>query len=106
MSEKKTNLDRDEKTLTREKSKTKRPRMWKVVMHNDEYTTMEFVLEVLMKHFKMTSTEATHVMLQVHYKGSGIAGVYTRDLADSKIAIVLKEAKESGMPLKLTAEPE
>jgi ATP-dependent Clp protease adaptor protein ClpS len=80
--------------------------MWKVVMHNDDYTTMEFVLEVLTKHFNKNSTEATHVMLQVHYKGSGIAGVYTRDLADSKIAAVLKEAKVSGMPLKLTAEPE
>ena len=106
MSEKKTNLDRDEKTLTREKSKTKRPRMWKVVMHNDDYTTMEFVLEVLTMHFNKNSAEATHVMLQVHYKGSGIAGVYTRDLADSKIMTVLKEARKSGMPLKLTAEPE
>ena len=106
MSKKKTHLERDEKTLTREKSKTRRPRMWKVVMHNDDYTTMEFVLEVLTTHFSKNSTEATHVMLQVHYKGSGIAGVYTRDLADSKIAAVLKEAKESGMPLKLTAEPE
>ena len=67
---------------------------------------MEFVLEVLTMHFNKNSAEATHVMLQVHYKGSGIAGVYTRDLADSKIMTVLKEARKSGMPLKLTAEPE
>ena len=98
--------ERDEKTITREKDRVKRPRRWKVVMHNDDYTTMEFVLDVLVRHFNKTSTEATHIMLQVHYKGIGIAGVYTRDLAESKVATVLKDAEERGQPLKLTTEPE
>ena len=75
-------------------------------MHNDDYTTMEFVLDVLIRHFNKTSTEATHIMLQVHYKGIGVAGVYTRDLAESKVEAVLKDAEESGQPLKLTTEPE
>lgn len=98
--------ERDEKTITRERDRVKRPRRWKVVMHNDDYTTMEFVLDVLVRHFNKTSTEATHVMLQVHYKGIGIAGVYTRDVAESKVAAVLKDAAENEQPLKLTTEPE
>ncbi len=98
--------ERDEKTITRERDRVKRPRRWKVVMHNDDYTTMEFVLDILVRHFNKTSTEATHVMLQVHYKGIGIAGVYTRDVAESKVAAVLKDAAENEQPLKLTTEPE
>jgi ATP-dependent Clp protease adaptor protein ClpS len=100
------NTERDEKTITKQRDRVERPRRWKVVMHNDDYTTMEFVLDVLIRHFNKTSTEATHIMLQVHYKGIGIAGVYTRDLAESKVAAVLKDAEESGQPLKLTTEPE
>jgi ATP-dependent Clp protease adaptor protein ClpS len=96
--------ERDERTITRDR--VKRPRRWKVVMHNDDYTTMEFVLEMLVRHFNKTSTEATHIMLQVHYKGIGVAGVYTRDVAESKVAAVLRDAKENGHPLKLTTEPE
>ena len=98
--------ERDEKTITKPRDRVKRPRLWKVVMHNDDYTTMEFVLDVLIRHFNKTSTEATHIMLQVHYKGIGVAGVYTRDLAESKVEAVLKDAEESGQPLKLTTEPE
>ncbi len=98
--------ERDEKTITKERDRIKRPRRWKVVMHNDDYTTMEFVLEVLVRHFNKTSTEATHIMLQVHYKGIGVAGVYTRDMAESKVAAVLKDAAENEQPLKLTTEPE
>ncbi len=98
--------ERDEKTITQERDRVKRPRRWKVVLHNDDYTTMEFVLEVLVRHFNKTSTEATHIMLQVHYKGIGVAGVYTRDMAESKVAAVLKDAAENEQPLKLTTEPE
>jgi ATP-dependent Clp protease adaptor protein ClpS len=90
----------------RERRKTKKPRRWKVVFHNDDYTTMEFVVMTLMKHFQKSIAEATQVMLEVHHKGSGVAGVFTRDVAESKIAAVTDEARENGMPLKLTAEPE
>ena len=96
----------DERTATRERTRTRRPRPWRVVVHNDDYTTMDFVVYVLMKHFEKTVAEATHVMLQVHHKGSGVAGVYPRDLAETKVATVTEEARELGMPLKLTAEPE
>jgi ATP-dependent Clp protease adaptor protein ClpS len=97
---------RDERTITRKRPKTQKPRMWRVVFHNDDYTTMEFVVMVLMKHFQKSLAEATQVMLQVHHKGSGIAGVYTRDEAETKVSVVIEEAESSGMPLKLTAEPE
>jgi ATP-dependent Clp protease adaptor protein ClpS len=98
--------ERDESVATERKRKTKRPRRWRVVLHNDDYTTMEFVVEVLMRHFHKPPAEAFQIMLEVHYKGAGVAGVYPKDVAETKIAEVMAEARDSGMPLKLTAEPE
>jgi ATP-dependent Clp protease adaptor protein ClpS len=89
-----------------EKTVTKEPRRYQVVLHNDDYTTMEFVVVVLQKFFYKTETEATQIMLQVHHKGYGIVGTYTRDVAETKAAQVMDFAKESGHPLRCTAEPE
>jgi ATP-dependent Clp protease adaptor protein ClpS len=83
----------------------RRARRYQVVFHNDDYTTMEFVVAMLMKHFHKPPAEAMHVMLLVHHKGAGVAGVYTRDVAETKVAEVTAEAREAGMPLLLTAEP-
>lgn len=91
---------------TERKSKLEKVRRYKVLFHNDDYTTMEFVVLVLMKFFHKTETEATHIMLSVHHKGHGVAGVYTKDVAETKVAQVSDYAKEQGMPLRLTAEPE
>jgi ATP-dependent Clp protease adaptor protein ClpS len=77
-----------------------------VVLHNDDFTTMEFVIEVLKRHFAKSDAEATHVMLQVHVRGKGVAGVFTRDVAETKVALVSAEARTEGMPLLVTAEPE
>jgi ATP-dependent Clp protease adaptor protein ClpS len=99
-------LRRSEGLATREKPKVKRPRRWKVLLHNDDYTTMEFVVAVLIDHFGKSHAEATHVMLQVHHKGVGLAGVYPKDTAETKVANVTREARENGMPLLLTTEPE
>ena len=90
----------------RAKTEKKEPTLYKVILLNDDYTTMEFVILVLMKFFHKSETEATHIMLSVHHRGQGIAGVYTKDVAETKVAQVQDYAKEHGMPLRLTAEPE
>ena len=95
----------DEQVSTREEQEVQRPRQWKVMLHNDDYTTMDFVVHVLVKHFRKSEAEATHIMLQVHHKGVGVAGVYTRDVAETKVAVVTDEARENDMPLLVTAEP-
>lgn len=75
-------------------------------MHNDNYTTMEFVVKVLMKFFHKNETEATHIMLTVHHKGQGVAGVYSKDIAETKVQQTVSYAQQNGMPLQLSAEPE
>jgi len=95
----------EDRVTAKERAKTKRPVLWNVILHNDDYTTMDFVVEVLVRHFQKSAAEATHVMLQVHRKGSGIAGVYPRDIAETKVEVVTREAREQEMPLKVTAEP-
>jgi ATP-dependent Clp protease adaptor protein ClpS len=98
-------FERDEEFALEERRKPKRPRKWKVLLHNDDFTTMEFVIHVLVTHFHKPPAEATQIMLQVHRKGVGLAGVYSREVAETKIAEVTDEARAEGMPLKLTAEP-
>ena len=82
------------------------PRRYKVIFHNDDYTTMEFVVEVLQRYFHKTETEAMHIMLTVHKMGAAVAGVYTRDVAETKASEVMEYARDSGMPLMVTTEPE
>jgi ATP-dependent Clp protease adaptor protein ClpS len=103
-------LDRDDDAVVapqrRTRRRTARPRRFKVLLHNDDYTTMEFVVHVLTAHFDKPPAEAAQIMLQVHYKGVGVAGVYAKDVAETKVAEATAEARASGMPLLLTAEPE
>jgi len=98
--------DRQGDLATERERKVDKPRRYKVVLHNDDFTTMEFVVHVLIKFFHRTETEATHIMLSVHHRGQGVAGVYTKDVAETKVAQVMEFAQENGMPLRLTAEPE
>ncbi|MFZ4577311.1 MAG: ATP-dependent Clp protease adaptor ClpS [Myxococcota bacterium] len=83
----------------------KRPVLYNVLLHNDDYTTQELVVDVLTQFFHKTETEARHVMLTVHHKGQGVAGTYSKDVAESKVAQVTDYARTHGAPLKLTAEP-
>jgi ATP-dependent Clp protease adaptor protein ClpS len=102
----KTGEDQETGIDVRERPKTHVPRRYRVLFHNDDYTTMEFVVDALMRFFHRTQAEATHIMLTVHKKGTGVAGTYTRDVAETKVEEVMKHARESGMPLLVTAEPE
>src|SRR5215203_2050573 len=98
--------DHDSDLATDKQNKLEKVRRYKVLFHNDDYTTMEFVILVLQKFFHKSETEATHIMLSVHHKGHGVAGIYTRDVAETKVDQVTNYAKEQGMPLLVTAEPE
>jgi ATP-dependent Clp protease adaptor protein ClpS len=84
----------------------KKPKMYKVVLLNDDYTSMDFVVEVLVAVFHKSVTESTKIMLDVHYKGKGIVGIYTYDIANTKVAQVEKMAEERGFPLKAAIEEE
>jgi ATP-dependent Clp protease adaptor protein ClpS len=99
------NEEREDVAL-QERTRTQQPRMYRVLVHNDDYTTMEFVIEVLVRWFDKPEPEAMRVMLQVHHMGAGVAGVYTRDEAETRIAEVTAEARGRGFPLLLTMEPE
>jgi ATP-dependent Clp protease adaptor protein ClpS len=91
----------DERDLaTLEHDKTEKPRLYEVVMHNDDYTTQEFVVYALMKFFHHDSATAHQIMLNVHTKGTGVAGVYTRDVAETKAAQVVQFARQNEMPLQ------
>jgi ATP-dependent Clp protease adaptor protein ClpS len=87
------------------KPQLKKPPLYKVVLLNDDYTPMEFVVEVLETFFRMTREQATHVMLTVHTKGKGVCGIYTRDIAETKSAEVNQYAREMQHPLLCEIEP-
>ena len=86
------------------KVKVERPKPWKILMHNDDYTTMEFVVYVLQQFFQKTRPEAQAIMLQIHTAGVGLCGIFTFEVAESKKEKVMKYAREQGHPLKLTIE--
>ncbi|MCB9556284.1 MAG: ATP-dependent Clp protease adapter ClpS [Deltaproteobacteria bacterium] len=90
----------------KERTKTQKPNLYRVLLHNDDYTTMEFVVAVLVELFNKTQTEATHIMLHIHHKGVGVCGLYTRDIAETKVEKVTEMAREYGHPLLCTMEPE
>jgi len=90
--------------LAPEREKTKPPRMYKVVLYNDDYTTMEFVIEILQRFFSMNLERAMQIMLEVHNKGSAICGVYSFDVAESKVAQVVVLAQQHGHPLRCDME--
>jgi ATP-dependent Clp protease adaptor protein ClpS len=95
-------MERGVATKTREK--TKKPSMYRVILMNDDYTPMEFVISILMGIFKKSQEEATQVMLNVHQTGIGTCGVYTFEVAETKVAQVMDAAKRNMHPLQCTLE--
>ncbi len=99
-----------EKVLTRPRTKPKtrveRPKLWKVILLNDDYTPREFVVQVLKAVFRMNETQAYRVMITAHQKGACVIAVFTRDVADTKAKEATDLGKQNGYPLYLTTEPE
>lgn len=90
--------------MTPERTRSKPPGMFKVILHNDDYTTMEFVIEVLQRFFGINSERAQQLMLKVHNEGSAVCGVFTRDVAETKVARVTEFAQQHGHPLRCSME--
>lgn len=84
----------------------RRPRKYKVILHNDDYTTMEFVIWVLKEYFSKSDAEAQQIMLSVHKQGKGICGTFTFEVAETKIHVVTESARENDFPLRCTMEPD
>ncbi len=89
-----------------EKIKVKYPKKYKVFLLNDDYTSMDFVVDVLMSIFHKSYEDAERIMLEIHKKDRGLCGVYTHEIAETKVVQVMKKAKDSGFPLKATMEEE
>ena len=94
----------EHEVVTETEKKLKRPPLYKVLLHNDDYTTKEFVVQVLQYVFHKEHTEAVHIMLHVHKKGIGVAGVYPYEVAETKVALVESLARQHEYPLKCSME--
>ena len=90
----------------RQRTDLKEPRRFKVIMHNDDFTTMEFVVRILKEIFFMSEEKAITVTMQIHKTDKGVAGVYTYDIAMSKMRKATRLARENNFPLRLTVEPD
>ena len=99
-------LNNDEEIEIRERQKVKAPSLYKVFLLNDDYTTMDFVTLILENIFHKSPMEATQIMLHVHKNGKGLAGMFTREIAETKLAYVNEQSKQNGFPLKCTMEKE
>ena len=91
---------------SRTREKVQPPPMWRVLLHNDDYTTQEFVVWILETVFQKPQPEAFAIMMRVHQSGLGIAGIYTRDVAETKVNAVKRLAEQHEYPLLVTMEPE
>ncbi|WP_022663739.1 ATP-dependent Clp protease adapter ClpS [Desulfospira joergensenii] len=98
--------DSKTKTLISSKSRNQLPPMYKVILHNDDYTTMEFVVEILITVFGKSLEKATQIMLNVHNRGKAVCGIYPREIAETKVETVHNLASSKGFPLKSTMEKE
>lgn len=93
-------------TLLKTRPKAKKPSMYKVILLNDDYTPMEFVVHILEKFFNKSDAEATEIMLHVHRRGVGVCGIYTYEIAETKVVQVMDYARAKEQPLQCTMEKE
>ena len=97
--------DNDSVVLERRAQRVKPPQMYQVVMLNDDYTPMEFVVVVIQEYFSKDLETATQIMLKIHLDGKGVCGVYTKDVAATKVDQVMEAAQKAGHPLQCLSEP-
>jgi ATP-dependent Clp protease adaptor protein ClpS len=95
-----------EQVLERTRQETRKPELFKVLLLNDDYTTMDFVVEILENVFNKAPAEAYRIMMAVHTQGQGLCGVYPFEVAETKVATVVELARSQGFPLRATMEPE
>jgi ATP-dependent Clp protease adaptor protein ClpS len=95
-----------EQVLEKTRSKTKKPPLFRVILHNDDYTTMQFVVEILEAVFNKSPAEAHRIMMHVHTRGHGVCGLYTHEVAETKVSEVHERARENGVPLRASFEEE
>jgi ATP-dependent Clp protease adaptor protein ClpS len=95
-----------EQILERTRDEVKDPQLYKVILHNDDYTTMEFVVQILETIFNKSPAEAFRIMIHVHTRGQGLAGVYTHEVAETKVVTVQELAVQHGFPLRASMELE
>jgi len=98
--------DGDEQVITKYKPKTSKPPLYKVILLNDDFTPMDFVILILKKFFTKTEAEAARIMVQVHTEGAGLAGIYTFEVAETKVYSVNEFSRRHKHPLKCTMEKE
>jgi len=96
----------EEDVISEIRDETDEPPMYKVLLHNDDYTTMEFVIEILILVFRKSPEDSVEIMLNVHHKGVGVCGVYTYEMSETKVNNVHALASQYGFPLKCTMEKE
>lgn len=87
-----------------EEQDIKEPEFFKVILHNDDITTMEFVVDILCRFFHKNPEDAHEIMMKVHNTGSGLCGIFTQEIAETKVNMVIKEARQAGYPLQCTME--
>ncbi len=92
------------KTLTKPKQKLKKPSDYKVILLNDDFTPMDFVVHILQRFFKKDNSEANRIMLEVHHKGAGVAGIFSHEIAETKMTQVNQYARQNEHPLKCIME--
>lgn len=100
------NTDFEEKVASKTHEQVLRPPLYKVLLHNDDYTTMEFVVQILMHVFNKSPENATRIMFDVHKQGIGLCGIYSYEIAETKVDRVHYLAKEHGFPLRCSMERE
>ncbi len=96
----------EEEVISETRDEVDEPSMYRVLLHNDDYTTMEFVVEILILVFNKSTEDAVRIMLNVHHKGIGVCGVYTYEISETKVNAVHDLARQYGFPLKCTMEKE